>query len=879
MKTQVLTAVSVFVAAIAFAGVDSEALQRARARLGRMTLDEKVMLTGGSGTMTLAAIPRVGIDREWTFSDNSSSVRMPLNRWTWDNEGDPASSYVTSLPTMSALASTWNPALARLHGEVLGEEARARGVDQMLGPGVNIMRTPLCGRNWEYMGEDPRLASEIASSLVHGLQSKDVAATVKHFCLNNQELNRNNVDTVCDERTLHEIYLPAFRAALVDADGLSVMTAYNKAYGQWLSENAYLQRGILRSRWHFPGMIVTDWGGAHTTVEGALSGGGVEMNRGDEIRHFVRPIEGKLPLADAVRRGDVPEAVVDEMALHVLYVMEKVGFFDEKRRAKGSRDTQEHRDAARRIGEEGIVLLKNDAGTLPLDAGRTRRILVVGRLASSEACRLGWSMEGNPPYEITPLRGLEERLGCSALRSGANALSGGASRAVIVTAPLTSGDESANAVHPVEAAMETFDENAHDAGMSVKAWHATYWKGRDLAGEAFGNGAIRRLDVDWKGEEPYPGVKAYDFSARFTTRLRAPETGRYRLSVKVSDGSGARLSVGGKTVADGWNGVREGGLSSDVELTKGALLDVAVEYRSGSPESVCRFGWIQPSESGMGVDEVRAEAEKADAVIVFTGTEIGHGQGRECEGGDRPNLKLPEGHDAAIEKILSWNIPNTVVIVRSGAPLELPWASKAQTLVQLPYLGQEAGRALANVLFGDVNPSGRLPCTWPRRFEDTGVARMGTYNDSRVVYNERFYVGYRWFDKQGIEPLFPFGYGLSYSKFEWGEPRLDGLTLKVPVTNKGGRAGSDVVQVYVAPVNPSVERPVKELRGFAKVSVAPGETSIAEIRLSPRDFAYFDELTHRFRAEAGEYRLLVGASSRDIRSEAKFTLGETVEFD
>ncbi|MBR1870977.1 MAG: glycoside hydrolase family 3 C-terminal domain-containing protein [Kiritimatiellae bacterium] len=841
---------------------DAEAFARARERLGKMTLDEKVLLAGGSGTMTLGAIERVGIMGEWTFSDNSSAVRRSLDRWTWDNAGDAAEQISTSLPTMSALAATWNRDLARLHGETLGSEARARGVDQILGPGVNIMRTPLCGRNWEYLGEDPALASAMARGIVEGVQSRDVAATVKHFCLNSQEWNRNNVDTVCDERTLNEIYLPAFRAALLEGGSLGVMSAYNKVNGAWASENAYLQRGILRDRWHFPGMIVTDWGGQHSTVDCALNGGGVEMNRGDDLRYFVRPVEGKYPLADAVRRGDVPEAALDEIALHTLYVMEKVHFFAPEKRAPGERDTAAHRAAALEIAQEAAVLLKNDGGVLPLDKSRTRKLLVIGRLATSEACRKGWSMEGNPPYEITLLDGLKEYLGEEA----------------VALAPLVAGDEAAAAVHPVEADMATFDTSARDMGMSVKAWKATYWKGRDQAGSPAAEGFTRKVDTDWKGEDPVPGVKAWDFSARFETRLVAPEEGEFIFSVKCSEGSGARLFVDGAIAGDEWDGGAGKGIAAKISLRKGEEKRVRIDYRSGGAESVCRFGWILPSERTMSVQEVKEAALAADAVVIATGTEIGHGRGMECEGGDRPDMKLPIGHDAAIEEILSWGIENTIVVNRSGAPVEMPWARKATTILHTPYLGQEAGRAVARILFGEGNPSGRLAFSWPVRYEDTAVARKGSYNEAKSVFNERFYTGYRWHDKEGIAPLFPFGHGLSYTAFEWGELRTDGTKISIPVTNTGSRPGKEVVEIYVAPVEPAIERPVKELKGFAKILVAPGETRIAEAELGLRDFAYYDDFLHCFRTDAGRYRILAAASAGDVRAEAVVEIPETVLF-
>ena len=388
---------------------DDAALAAARDTLSKMTLEEKALLTGGSGTMTLSAIPRVGIMKEWTMSDNSSTVRPTMDRWSWDYTKPRSEN--TKLPSLSALAQTWDPEMARLHGEVLGAEMRDRGVDELLGPGVNIARTPLNGRNWEYLGEDPCLAAKMCVPMIRGVQSYDVAATVKHFCLNNQEWNRNAVDTHCDLRTLHEIYLPAFRAAVQSAGVLCVMTSYNKIDGLWASENKYLQTGVLRDRWGFKGLIETDWGGQHSNEFSADNGGGIEMDRGDQITHHFNPKKNTFPIVDAVKAGKVSEATVDEMALHVLYGMAKAGFLTGAPRRAGERNTKRHQEAALKIGEESIVLAKNDKGVLPLDAKSLRKVLVLGKNADNPQCGKGCSGEGNVPYEVSFIQGLRNILG------------------------------------------------------------------------------------------------------------------------------------------------------------------------------------------------------------------------------------------------------------------------------------------------------------------------------------------------------------------------------------------------------------------------------------------------------------------------------------
>ncbi len=704
---------------------DEEALKVARETLAKMTLEEKVQMLGGSGTMTLSAIPRVGIAREWLMSDNSSTVRPAMHRWDWGYV-EPKSEN-TKLPSLSALAQTWDPRWARRHGEVLGAEMRDRGVDQLLGPGVNIMRTPLNGRNWEYMGEDPLLAAQMCVPMIQGVQSYDVAATVKHFCLNNQELNRTSVDTHVDDRTLHEIYLPAFRAAIKEAGVLCVMSSYNKVDGILLNENKYFQKAILRDRWGFQGILVTDWGNMHTTAFAANNGGGMEMSSGQCIAHNYNPKAGTYPLADAVRASEVPAATVDEMALRTLWVMAKTGFLTNAPRKAGARNTRAHQRVAREEGAASIVLLKNSKGVLPLDAKKLRKVLVVGKLADEKQCHQGCSGEGNVPYEVTLFGALKERLkGCE-----------------VVLMPYCAKRE----------IVQT-----------------------DTSGAAIAGGHVEQ-----------------------------------------------------KTSAD----------------------------------------WCDAKD-------LRKEAESADAVILFTGTELGYQENMECESRDRVSMDWPKELQEAMHTILGWKLKNPVVISRSGTPVGYTWTDKVDTMLQTSYLGMEEGNAIVDVVFGDVNPSGKLAQTWPRNYGDTAVAQMGTYNGENVTYNERFYVGYRWHDHKGIAPLFPFGHGLSYTTFSYSKVAATNvrgrLAVSVTLKNTGKVPGAEVVQVYASYPDAKVERCVKELKGFRKIRLKPGESRKVVIPIRTRDLAYWDEFHHQFRVDAGEIEFLVGSSSADIRGQAKVTI-------
>lgn len=733
MKKLLLAVVATACAGASFAMLtDDEALKAARETLAKMTLEEKVKMLGGSGTMTLSAIPRVGISNEWTMSDNSSTVRPSMNRWDWGYTNP--RSVNTKLPSLSALAQTWDPAWARKHGEVLGAEMRDRGVDELLGPGVNIMRTPLNGRNWEYMGEDPILAARMCVPMIRGVQSYDVAATVKHFCLNNQELNRNAVDTHVDDRTFNEIYLPAFRAAVKEAGVLCVMTSYNKIDGLWASENKYLQKGILRDRWGFKGMIETDWGGQHSGAFAANNGGGVEMHWGKGIVHNYYAMSNRFPLAEAVLNGKVPAATVDEMALRTLWVMAKTGFLTNAPRKAGARNTKHHQRIARDEGANSIVLLKNTKGVLPLDEKKFEKILVIGKGADEKQCGKGCSGEGNVPYEMTLFGALKARL-----------------------------------------------------------------VGKD--------------------------VKLMPFCAK--------------MEIAKTDTSNAVIT-------------------------------------GGHVEQKTSVDWSDAAE-------LKAAAEAADAVIVFTGTELGYQENMESESRDRVNMDLPKELQEAMHTILGWNLKNLVVVSRSGTPVGYTWTDKADTLIQTSYLGMEEGNSILDVVFGDVNPSGKLVQTWPKSYADTAVAQAGTYNAKEVVYNERFYVGYRWYDHKKIEPLFPFGYGLSYTTFGYGDVAATNhartVSVSVNVTNTGKREGAEVVQVYASYPNAKVERCVKELKGFQKVTLAPGETKKVSVTVRVRDLAYWDEFIHRFRVDAGEYEFLVGSSSADIRGKATVKIEKDFVFD
>ncbi len=667
--------------------------------LAKLTLEQKVSLCHGSTTMSVNAIPEIGLNDPFMMSDGPNAVRKDLGTTDFnDPQGiDPKAVQSTALPRLVALAATWNRDLALKFGQVLGDEARDRKKDMMLGPGVNIVRTPLNGRNMEYLGEDPFLSGQMAVQDIIGIQSRDVAACVKHFALNNQELNRKGVDVTVDDRTLHEIYLPAFEAAVQQGHVLGVMSAYNKFRGQYCAQNDFLNNQILKKSWGFPGLVVSDWGATHDTVGCALGGLDIEMDEGNKIKFFTEP------LLQAVQSGQVPMSVLDDKVRRILYVLAKIHKIDGQQRAAGSRNTPEHQAIAEQVAEESIVLLKNDKNILPLDPSKIHSVLIIGLNGYSTTSWGGGSSQGNPPFEITPKDGVAQLLG---------------------------------------------------AGAQVKT-------------TPFG---------------------------------------------------------------------------PDAKVDPQALAQMAKEN---------------------------------DVVLFFTGDYV---RGKVCaehEGHDRPNMDLPPGTTEALTAVLAAR-PDTVVINESGAPVAMPWVDQAPTLVQYWFAGMEGGSALARVLFGQANPSGKLPVTFPKKLEDSPAHALGNYNPTLVNYAEGVLVGYRWFDAKSIEPLFPFGYGLSYTTFKLDNLKLDKtsitsgdhLNVSATVTNTGKVAGAEVVQLYVGDSSASVPRPPHELKGFEKIMLQPNETKTVTFALAPRDFSYWDVKSNGWKIDPGQFSILVGDSSRNLPLQA-----------
>ena len=684
----------------------------------KMTLEEKVGLLHGNSKFYVAGVERLGIP-EWSLSDGPHGVRAEINRHDWAYAGwtNDSASY---FPTGTAFAAAWNPELAYRRGEVLGEEARWRKKDVLLGPGVNIIRSPLCGRNFEYMSEDPYMNSVLAVAYIKGLQSRDVACSVKHFAVNNQETNRTTVDVECSERALREIYLPAFKAAVQEGGALTVMAAYNKFRGEFCAENNYLVRKILRNEWGFDGVYVTDWGAAHSTVPSMEAGLDLEM--GTLIDKYEDWYYAN-PLIEAVKSGKVPMSLVDEKVGDVLRVMIKTNVLDPKKRfGPGSMNTKEHQQATYDAAAEAIVLLKNQNNLLPLDFSSIKSLAVIGDNATRKHSNGGLSSEIKAVYEVTPL------------------------------------------------------------------------------------GALR---AKWGDKVDIRFAQGYE-----------------------------KLS----TFVEGSNNGQSSGTFSSKTQESDALLKEAVEV-----------------------------ARTSDVALLVCG--LNHDY--DTESFDRLNMDIPYGQVELIQEVVKAN-PRTIVVMIAGSPLNMAAVDICSpAIVWAWFNGMEGGNALVDVLSGKVNPSGKMPFTTPVSLDQSPAHALGNFpgRDLKVNYEEDILVGYRWFDTKGLPVVYPFGYGLSYTTFDYSNlntdketyDQADTIQATFTLTNTGDREGAEVAQLYVSDPVCSVMRPVKELKGFKKVFLKPGESRRITLDIPVSSLAFYSEAQSQFVVEPGEFILQQGASASDIK--------------
>lgn len=696
--------------------------------LSKMTLDEKVKICHAQSKFSSAGVPRLGIPELW-MTDGPHGIRADVLWDEWQTAHATNDSCI-AFPALTCLAATWNLQMAALYGKSIGEEARYRKKDVLLGPGVNIYRIPLNGRNFEYMGEDPFLASQMVVPYVKAVQNNGVAACVKHFALNNQEKYRDRINVIVSERALHEIYLPAFKAAVQDGNAWAIMGAYNKYKEQHCCHNQYLLNDILKKDWNFDGVVITDWGGAHDTYAAAYNRLDIEMgtwtdgmswNKSNAYNEYYLA----QPFLEKLQSGEISENIINDKVRRILRLMFRTNM--DMSKPFGSFGTQEHANAARQIAEEGIVLLKNQNNLLPINKSKIKKILVVGENAMKVMTIGGGSSSLKVKYEVSPLQGIISRIG---------------------------------------------------------------------------------EDINISYQRGYAGTTS-----------------------------------GGQD-----------GQSSGQDLAENRSADELIS-------DACR-------------------AAKDVDMVVFVGGLNKH-EGQDSEGDDRSTMDLPYNQDKLIESLAKVN-KKLVVVLISGNAVSMPWANDVPAIVQGWFLGTESGNALASILMGDVNPSGKLPFTFPLKLEDNGAIALGGYpgDGENEQYNEDIFVGYRWHDKENIKPLFSFGHGLSYTQFEYGRVSIDKkvmttdetIKVSIPIKNIGNRDGAEIVQLYITDKQSSLPRPIKELKDFEKIFLKAGEEKTADFTITKDQLQFYDDRRQDWIVESGDFDVLIGASSTDIKQKISFTL-------
>jgi beta-glucosidase len=793
--------------------------------LARMTLEEKIEQLSGTGFST----------------KENKRLGIPVLRMT-DGPVGVRFAKAAAFPAAVAIAASWDTELTQKIGAAIAKETKANGYNYLLGPCVNIHRHPLGGRNFESYGEDPFLASRTTVAFIKGLQGEGVPASVKHFACNNQEWERHRVDILIDERALHEIYLPAFKAAVVEADVWTVMAAYNLLQGKHCTENKYLLTDILKKEWGFNGFVISDWEATNSTVEAANAGLDLEMPHGKFFNE---------KLLDAVKRGEVEESVIDDKVKRLMRVRFKAGLFDASREGSEPVEFREkHNQLTRNAAAGSIVLLKNKNNLLPLDKKRVRSIAVLGPNAAEARTGGGGSSKVNPFYDVSPLEGLQRAVGDE------------------IKLNYAYGTAMKGDIQPLSPEY-TVPSNLSQGGKGL--W-AEYFANDKLEGEPVLTRCDKRIAFNWGYDAPDPALYREDgktlFSVRWTGKLLPPKTGTYRLRTLNNDG--IRVYVEGKPVIDNWNRNRLKFNNGTIELKGGHAYDLRVEYFFDGGISTVSFGWDIPNEDS--IAEAAALAKASDMVIIFAGLSARF----ESEGYDRPRLEMPN-QDKLIEAAAAAN-PNTVVVLETGGPVLMnEWIGDVAAIIQAWYPGQEGGNAIADILVGNINPSGKLPVSFIKSYDDSPAFKDYKDKNLKSRYLEGIFIGYRYLDKHNIEPLFPFGHGLSYTTFEYSNLKIDNMQdgsfmVHADIENTGPRKGVEVVQVYVGDTACTVERPVKELKGFSRVMLAPAEKKTITVELNRDAFAFYDTGQKQWVVEPGEFVIMVGSSSRDIRLRGRVNL-------
>jgi len=796
--------------------------QKAARLVSQMTPDEKIRMISGINTFYTTPVNRLNIP----------PLRMA------DISGGEGKS--TAFPIGISLAASWDTSLVYRIGGGFGTEFRAKNKNVALSPCVNIHRFAGGGRNFESYGEDPFLASRVTASFIKGIQNKGVIATVKHFACNNYEYDRLFHSAEVDERSLNEIYFPAFKAAVQEAGCKSVMTAYNKLNGQFCSENDFLVNQTLKKNWGFTGFVMSDWNATHSVLPAFNAGLDLEMP-GQE--YFTPDTLHAL-----YKPGLLDDKLLDDKVKRILRSMIEMGLMNQPETSAPGFDTLAQRKLALEAAEKSIVLLRNNNNTLPFSTRRIRNIAVIGPNAIlPNVC--GGGSSGITPYTyITPLQGLKDRLGDSVN---------------IVYEPGMSVEFHGSVISSQYLLPET--------GSQQHGLNASYFTNLNLKGKPFSTGVDTSINFVWPGNNlPLPETVADSFSVRWSGYIIAPRSGIYRLALSSDDGS--KLYIEGKRVIDNWRIQRLRTKLTDVALEKDKPTPICIEFFENTGAAGIRFEWELLTDNKARERALEA-ARKADMVLLFAGLSPEF----ESEGWDNPDLLLPPGQDELISQVADAN-PNTVVTLFGGIGLNMSgWIHKVPAILQAWYPGQEGGRALAEILTGDVSPSGKLPVTFLVKPQDSPSYASYPPKAGKVLYNEGIYVGYRYVAKNHLPVQFPFGHGLSYTHFSYSNLQVEPLEdhsymVSCTLTNTGAVKADEVVQVYVQDDVSEVDRPPIELKGFARISLKPGEKKVVKIHLSREAFMYFHPVTRQWTLEPGMFTLYAGSSSADLRLSKKLSI-------
>lgn len=810
--------------AAAISGIES----RVRDLLAKMSVSEKVAMLSGGTRFTTAAIPRLGIPAV-RMADGPNGIRA--------NETWPASVF----PASVAMAATWDPALAARVAGAIGREALAYDYPIVLGPAMNIQRVPVGGRNFEYLSEDPYLTGRMAVAWTNGLQAVGVLGAPKHFAANNQEHERKRVSANVSERALREVYFPGFRAVVTEANPGLLMAAYNRVNGVHSTENRWLLRDVLKGEWDFQGVVISDWGATHSTAPAINNGLDLEMPGpalffGDA-------------LIKSVETGEVSSAVLDEAAGRVLRMVIRTGVMDGRRKTpRNVIDSPEHRAVSLAAAQEAITLLKNERSALPLDSKSLRSIAVLGPNANARVVQGGGSSEVTPIRVVTPLEGLQAALSKS------------------VRIAFNSGVVNDRFPPVADPRLFSTTRKRADQGLTQKYWargaisgaavrtmtddvFMRFYFGHDLAPDP-----ERNLAMQWTGYFWPPTDGDYVFSMFDHGTTTVVLDGKVIISPATADESPPMYDM-----------LEWRARYAKVPLKAGQAYEFRMDFLPAGQKHVAYRLGIQPPAGS--IAEAVAAARDADAAIVFAGSSTTS----ESEMADRPDLKLFGEQNALIEAVVAAN-PRTIVVLNGGGPVEMPWVDKVAAIVEAWFLGGETGHAIANVLTGKVNPSGKLPVTFPKQLEDNPTYKYYP-GGLEAEYGEDLFVGYRWYDEKNIEPLFPFGHGLSYTTFSFSDlvVRKEGDLWRatVAVRNTGGRVGAEVAQFYLE-MPKSTGEPARQLKGFQRVLLDPGEQRAISLSLEPGDLACWDVNGKKWQVADGNYRIHVGRSSRDLPLSASF---------